>query len=92
MSATIPEASPDAEKTRREIRAAEAFFVVGIARIVGDVSGLMAGADGFDYFVPVPASRLHEMSPRISDLQLDVQERFGISLTAMPIPYADKAR
>jgi hypothetical protein len=94
MSATLPESatraapSPEVEKARREVREAEAFFLAGLARIVGDVTGLTAGDAEFDYFVPMPASRLHELSPHISDLQLEVQERFGIPLTAMPIPYA----
>jgi hypothetical protein len=84
------ELTPESEKVqRRDMRRAESFFLSGIARIVGiEVANIMPGDDDFDYFVPMPASRLHELSPQISDLELEVQERFGIGLTAMPIPYA----
>jgi hypothetical protein len=86
MSAAFPEATADVEKARQALRPAEAFFLAHLANIVGDMTGLTAGDEEFDYFIPVPVSRLHELSPQISDLQLEVQERFGISLSAMPIP------
>lgn len=86
MSATLREASPEVERARRDVREAEAFFLANLQNIVGDMRGLTPGDEEFDYFIPVPASRLHELSPRISDLQLEVQERFGIGLSAMPIP------
>ena len=88
MSAALPEANPEIERARRDVREAEAFFLAKLQSIVGDMSGLTPGDDEFDYFIPVPASRLHELSPRISDLQLEVQERFGFPLSAMPIPFA----
>lgn len=88
MSTTVPEVSPEVERARRDVRGAEAFFLANLQQIVGDMSGLTPGDAEFDYFIPVPASRLHELSPRISDLQFEVQERFGFPLSAMPIPYA----
>lgn len=88
MSETIPEATADVERARQAIRPAEAFFLARLANIVGDLSGLTPGDEDFDYFIPIPVSRLHELSPQISDLQLEVQERFGIGLSAMPIPFA----
>ena len=74
--------------SRRAVRAAEAFFLARLARIVGDLSALTEGDDEFDYFVPVRASRLHEVGQRIADLELEVQDRYEISLSAMPIPFA----
>lgn len=87
MSAAIPEVTADVAKARQAIRPAEAFFLARLANIVGDMSGLTPGDEEFDYFIPIPVSRLHELSPRISDLQLEVQERFGIGLSAMPVPF-----
>ena len=52
------------------------------------MSGLTEGDDDFDYFIPIPASRLHEVGQQIADLELEVQERYGIALSAMPIPFA----
>jgi hypothetical protein len=84
----IPSVSGEASVSvsRRDVRSAEAFFVAGLAKIVGDVT-ITAGDDEFDYFVSVPVSRLHDVSQQISRLQLEVQERFGIGLSAMPIPF-----
>jgi hypothetical protein len=84
------EATSDVTKARHDIRLAEAFFLARLANIVGDMSRLTPGDEDFDYFIPVPVARLHELSPQISDLQLEVQERFGIGLSAMPIPFASR--
>jgi hypothetical protein len=89
MSAAFPENTAELAKTRQAIRPAEAFFLAHLANIVGDLSGLTPGDEEFDYFISLPASRLHELRPQISDLQLEVQERFGIALSAMPIPFAE---
>jgi hypothetical protein len=75
-------------KASRDVRSAEAFFLTNLVRIVGDAP-VTAGDDEFDYFVPVAVSRLHEVDQQVSRLQLEVQERFGVVLTAMPIPFAD---
>ncbi len=73
-------------RTPRDVRSAEAFFLTSLARIVGDAP-VTAGDNESDYFVPVAVSRLHEVDQQISRLQLEVQERFDIVLTAMPIPF-----
>ena len=70
-------------------RRAEAFFLARLAKLVGNKTAPTAGDDEFDFFVRLPVSRLHEVSPKISDLQLEVQERFGISLSAMVIPIGE---
>jgi hypothetical protein len=77
-----------AETARRLVRVAEAFSLARLANIVGDLSGLTEGDEEFDYFVPVPASRLHEVGQQIADLELEVQERYEMSLSTMPIPFA----
>jgi hypothetical protein len=54
-----------------------------------DMSTLTEGDAEFDYFVRVPVSRTHDISQRISDLQFEVDCRFGVTITGMPIPGAD---
>jgi hypothetical protein len=49
---------------------------------------LSEGDEEFDYFVPVRASQLHEVSLLIADLEVTVQQRFGVKISAMPIPNA----
>lgn len=55
-----------------------------LARIV-DITQLSEGDEEYDYFVRVPAHKLHELSQRIGDLRFDVEERFGVRITIMPI-------
>ena len=77
----------DVARAVRVLVPATAFLVRNLARIV-DVSELTEGDDEYDFFVPVPADRLHETDLRISDLKLEIEERFGVRLTVMPIPVA----
>jgi hypothetical protein len=77
----------DIDTTSHNVRSAAAFFLTNLARIVGDAP-VTAGDDEFDYFVPVAVSSLHAVDQQIARLQLEVQERFDIVLTAMPIPFA----
>ena len=77
----------DVARAIRVLVPATAFLVRNLARIV-DVSELSEGDDEYDFFVPVPADRLHEMDLRISDLKFEIQERFGVMITIMPIPVA----
>ncbi len=73
------------EETAGGLRAAHAFFLAGLAAIVGDMRGLTVGDDEFDYFIRIPSSDLDETGQRISELQFTVRERFGIGVTALPI-------
>lgn len=75
-------------RASRLLRPANAFFLASLAHIV-DVSNLREGDAEFDYCVPVRTTQLHEVSQQIADLQLAVQERFGVGISAMPIPVAD---
>jgi len=88
MSATLPTPNPTDEQ--KSYRAVQAAFLAGLAGIPGlNMSTLTEGDTEYDSFVRVPVSRLHDISPRISDLQFEVDRRFGVSITAMPIPVAD---
>jgi hypothetical protein len=55
------------------------------AHVVMEQAQLSEGDDEYDYFVRVPADRLHELDQRISDLKFAVQDRFGVTITIMPI-------
>ncbi len=81
------EMSKEVARAVRVLAPATAFFVRNLARIV-DVTQLSEGDDEYDYFVAVPVDRLHEMDQRISDLKFAVQERFGVTITIMPIAVA----
>lgn len=76
--------SREAARAVRIITPATAFFFSSLAHMV-DLTQLSEGDDEYDYFVRVPADRLHELDLRISDLKFDVQKRFGVTITVMPI-------
>ena len=80
-----PNVSEDVAQAIKAIVPASAFFISALARIV-DVSALSNGDDEEDYFVPVPADRLHDVSLRIAELEFEVQERFGVGIRVLPIP------
>jgi hypothetical protein len=81
------EMSQDAARALRIVAPATAYFVRNLAQIV-DITQLSAGDDEYDYFVRVPVDRLHETDLCVSDLKFDVQKRFGVMITIMPIPVA----
>ena len=80
----------DLARALRMLAPANAFFVANLARIV-DVTKLTEGDEEFDYFVPVPANQLHDVTQRIADLKFAVQERFGVGISVMPITVASQA-
>jgi hypothetical protein len=82
-----PEISDDVARAVQVIAPATAYFIANLSRIL-DISQLSKGDDEEDFFVPVPANRLHEVSLRIADLEFDVQERFGVGISVLPIPMA----
>jgi hypothetical protein len=85
---SILEQAAEVEKARQAERPAELFFVAGLNAIAGGAGQLRTGDSQFDFLISVPANRLHEVSLRVADLELQVQEKFNVSITAMPIPIA----
>jgi hypothetical protein len=85
---TEPDVERELERAGRVLRCANVFFLVNLARIV-DITRLREGDDEQDYFVEVPASRLHEVGQRIADLNYDVRHRFHAEVSAMAIPVPD---
>lgn len=82
------EQAAEVEKVRQAERPAELFFVAGLTAIAGGTGQLRTGDSPFDFLISVPADCLHEVSLRVADLELQVQEKFNVSITAMPIPIA----
>jgi hypothetical protein len=79
--------SNEVERAVRVIAPANAFFLSRLARIV-DITKLSEGDAEYDYFVRVPAGELHKLDQRIEELRFDVEERFGVRITIMPIAVA----
>jgi hypothetical protein len=80
-------ASKEALRALRVVAPATAFFIRNLADIV-DIKQLTEGDDEYDYFVRVPVSQLHETDLRVSELKFEVEKRFGVTITIMPIPVA----
>jgi hypothetical protein len=79
------EISEDAERVLQKVAPATVFFISSLARLV-DISKLAVGDDEQDFFVPIPSHELHEVSQRVADLEFEVQERFGVGISVLPIP------
>jgi len=82
-----PRTSQAVDRAISAITPATAFFFSNLARLV-DIANLSEGDADYDYFVSVPAGQLHEVSQRIGELRFDVEERFGVRITIMPIAVA----
>lgn len=85
-----PEISDEVARAVQVLAPATAYFIAHLARIL-DISQLSNGDGEEDFFVPVPANRLHEVSLRVADLEFEVQERFGVGISVLPIPMATQA-
>ena len=71
----------------RAMRVARPYFLSQLVSIFGKEAEITPGDYEFDYFVPVPVDQLEELGMRVSRLTFEVQERFGVYLSALPIPY-----
>ena len=79
------EMSEEVARAVKKLAPATVFFISNLARIV-DISKLAIGDDEEDFFVPIPSHELHEVSQRVADLEFEVQERFGVGISVLPIP------
>jgi hypothetical protein len=77
----------DEVKRRRAMRVARPYFLSQLTSIFGKDAEITPGDYEFDYFVPVPVHQLEELGMRVTRLTFEVQERFGVYLSALPIPY-----
>lgn len=70
---------------RVAMRSARPYFLRRLAATPGKDGEITRGCDGFDYFVPVHVAQLDEASAAVADLRLRVLDRFGVSLSALPV-------
>jgi hypothetical protein len=82
----VPDDQRAVEMAAERLRPANAFFLARLARLVGDVSTLTVGDEEFDYFIRVPAERLNALNEQITDLQLEVLQRYHVGVSAFAIP------
>jgi hypothetical protein len=77
----------DEVRRRRAMRVARPYFLSQLVSIFGKEAEITPGDYEFDYFVPVPVDQLDELGMRVCRLEFEVQERFGVRLSALPIPH-----
>jgi len=82
----VPDDPRAVEMAAERLRPANAFFLARLAQLVGDVSTLTVGDDEFDYFIRVPSERLNLLNEQLTDLQLEVLQRYHIGISAFAIP------
>ena len=82
-------AEPDRPMTAREERRAKerakTALIAAIAPLV-DLSTLTEGEHGFDYCVDVPVDGCGKLDHRITEIEVDIRERFGVWARVMPLP------
>ena len=66
---------------------AEAAYIAALADIV-DVRTLTGGRDGYDFYVRVPATEMHEKTQRIVDLEYAIREKYGFHFRTYAIATA----
>lgn len=81
---TEPDVERELLRAGRVMRRANIFFLVNLAKFA-DITSLREGDDEDDYFIDVPASRLHDVGLQIADLHYEVRHRFGAEVRAMAI-------
>ncbi|MEA2664671.1 MAG: hypothetical protein QOI11_1615 [Candidatus Eremiobacteraeota bacterium] len=90
MSAIVPNQNSTAEDDADVMRKARAALVARLARVV-DISSLVEGEEGdgdrdFDFYLNVPTRELHVATQRISDVECDINEEFGVWVRVFAIP------
>jgi hypothetical protein len=70
---------------RRMKKRAEIAFIAALSKIA-DLSGLTEGDDEFDFFIEIPPGQgLHEFSQRLTDVEMEIRDRFGVRVSALPV-------
>jgi len=82
----VPDDPRAVEMAAERLRPANAFFLARLAQLAGDISTLTVGDDEFDYFIRVPSDRLNAFNEQITDLQLEVLQRYHVGISAFAIP------
>jgi hypothetical protein len=74
-----------AREERRAKERAKTALIAALAPLV-DLSTLTEGEHGFDYCVDTPVRGCFELDHRITEIELDINERFGVSARVLTIP------
>lgn len=90
MSAIVPNQNATAEDDADVMRRARAALVARLAQVV-DISSLVEGEGGdgdrdFDFYLNVPTREFHVATQRIGDVELDINEEFGVWVRVFAIP------
>ena len=90
MSAIVPDQNSTAEDEADVMRRARAALVARLAQVV-DISSLVEGEEGggdrdFEFSLDVPTREFHVASQRISDVECDINEEFGVWVRVLAIP------
>lgn len=80
------------ERLDISLRRAQAYFFSQLCRIVGNIDGLTAGDEFFDYIVQIESSRLHAVSQELSALWLDVYLQFDVEISVMAVSLQEQER
>jgi len=70
---------------RRAKERAKTALIAALAPLV-DLSTLAEGERGFDYCVDVPVQGCVQLDHRITEIEVDIRERFGVWARVMTLP------
>ncbi|HVA33185.1 MAG TPA: hypothetical protein VNG31_03490 [Candidatus Baltobacteraceae bacterium] len=85
MTTLPPEVTPEFEAAQQLRTDAEAVLFSTLVSVV-DLTTLTSAHDGYDYHVKVPASNLHVVMKKLSDIEYDIEEAFKIRIRVLPVP------
>ena len=74
-----------AREERRAKERAKTALIAALAPLV-NLSTLTEGEHGFDYCVDVPVHGFFELGNRITEIEVDINERFGVWARVLPLP------
>ena len=66
---------------------AEAAYIAALSDLV-DVRTLTGGRDGYDFYVRVPATQMHETTQRMVELEYGIREKYGVHFRTYAIATA----
>ena len=87
MSTIVPNPK-SAEAEAEVVRKAKAALVARLTHFVDLTTLSEASDDEFDYRVNVPTRELHQVTQRISEVEYDVNQEFGVWVRIFAIPVA----
>jgi len=87
MSTVPPEIAEEVEAAGLLRTDAEAAYIAALSEIV-DIRSLTGGRDGYDFYVRVPSSEMHETTQRIVDLEFAIEDQYGVHFRTFAIASA----